>query len=353
MRIGIVTQPLNDNYGGILQNWALHQVLHEMGHNPITLDVYLKYPKWRYILSYFLTSLLNFGGAKRNYPVKPINGRIASKFTADFISTINLTKPLNKYSTRVIKNNKIDALIVGSDQVWRPKYNPNIYDMYLDFAKNIRCTKIAYAASFGVDEWEYSEEERDKCQELIKQFNAVSVREESGVNLCKKHLNIDADIVLDPTLLLKKDKYADICSNIPRAKESFIAVYCLDLKDEVMRIIERQYGGKKIIVFSAHGNNTLTVPQWLSMFRDAEEVITDSFHGTVFSIIFNKQFINIPNESRGSSRLETLYNLIGIHRDTHKLNLSPQPIDYFLVNATIDKLAQLSKTFLINNLYKS
>ena len=350
MTIGIVTQPLYDNYGGILQNWALQQVLKDMGNTPITLDAYMKYPRWRYMLSYSLTSVLRAFGFDRRYPVKSYRGRIFSRFTSEFIhKNLNLSKPFNKYSSSIIAKNKIDAIIVGSDQVWRPKYNSNILDMYLDFAKEVECKKIAYAASFGVDEWEYSDEEKEKCRELIKQFRAVSVREQSGGQLCKMFLGVDAEIVLDPTLLLSRDKYEAICATIPKEKEKYLAAYCLDATEEKMKIIESWAAEKKLKlkIFSAHGKNTLTIPQWLSMFRDAEEVITDSFHGTVFSIIFNKQFVSLPNENRGKSRMESLYKLFEIESSS---NCVTMPIDYVHVNRKWGEQRAVSLKFLIDNL---
>ncbi len=332
MRIGIVTQPLNDNYGGILQNWALQQVLKELGHTPITLDAYMKYPRWRYLMSSSLTRISKILNLNRNYPVKSSYGRISSSYTSDFIhENIDLTKPFEEYNRNILIKNDIDALVVGSDQVWRPKYNTNIYDMYLKFAKDFACKKIAYAASFGVDEWEYNEEQTNICRELLKTFTAISVRENSGVDLCRKYFGVDVAVVLDPTMLLSRDRYEELCDDVPcMCKCDYLAVYCLDLDQDIYKLIKRIASKKnlKIQLFSAHGENSLTVPQWLSMFRDAKEVITDSFHGTVFSILFNKKFSVIQNGDRGNSRINTLNKNLN-------LNLKPNS-DNILINDEID-----------------
>lgn len=120
---------------------------------------------------------------------------------------IDSTSSLRKY----FKKNRYDAVIVGSDQTWRPKYSPNIYDFYLDFiSKDKRIKRIAYASSFGVDDWEYSAEETKKCAKLSKLFDGISVREQSGIDLCKDHLGVDSELALDPTLLLNKDDYVTL-----------------------------------------------------------------------------------------------------------------------------------------------
>src|SRR5690606_26995758 len=111
---------------------------------------------------------------------------------------INAYKDLAEY----FKNRKFNAVIVGSDQTWRPKYSPNIYNYYLDFLKdNNQIKKLAYASSFGTAEWEYTTEQTEKCKTLAKQFHAISVREHTGVDLCREKLGVEAIQLLDPTLL--------------------------------------------------------------------------------------------------------------------------------------------------------
>src|SRR5690606_19965537 len=100
------------------------------------------------------------------------------------------------------RNNRYDAVIVGSDQTWRPRYSPNIYNYFLDFLRDENVRRIAYASSFGTDKWEYNDKQTDRCSKLAKEFDMISVREKSGVDLCIRHLGVEALAVLDPTLLL-------------------------------------------------------------------------------------------------------------------------------------------------------
>ena len=205
----------------------------------------------------------------------------------------------------------IDAFVVGSDQVWRPKYAPNLGDVFLGFVKTSGVRRISYAASFGVDHWEFSPKQTKFCSALAKRFNAVSVREESGVKICKENLGVDATWVLDPTLLLDKEDYAEICKDVPVETKQILAAYVLNIDDSILGLCKSiaKEKGLELKVFSADTKAKISVPEWLAMFRDASYVVTDSFHGTAFSIIFGKEFKCLYNESRGSARFESLLNL--------------------------------------------
>ena len=153
------------------------------------------------------------------------------------------------------------------------------------------------------------------CSKLAKSFDAISVRECSGIDLCKKYLKVDAIEVLDPTLLLERDQYMTLCESILKPNKKFLAAYMLDMTDSKRLFIEKMADDKnlELDLFTAGDNLTLTVEQWLSNFRDSDYVITDSFHGTVFSIIFRKPFISIINRKRGCDRFTSLlskFNLI-------------------------------------------
>lgn len=330
MKVGIVTQPLAGNYGGILQNWALQQVLKDLGHEPVTIDVGVKYPFWRYLLGYGNSLLHNAFGVNRPFPHQPYKGKSIPQLTGEFISrNITMTKPVIGYTPQLIEKYKFEALVVGSDQVWRPCYNSSIENMFLKFASG--CTlrrRISYAASFGVDTWEFSTGETACCSELVKKFDAVSVRESSAVRMCKDYLGIQAVHVLDPTMLLSLDRYIKLSDPIKCEKKSYMAVYCLDLSipflEKVKEMAFRLNLAPKF--FSVDSQLSLSVPQWLAMFRDASFVLTDSFHGIVFSVLFNKPFITLRNEKRGNARIDSLLLSLGLnnncddHFDWTKIN---------------------------------
>lgn len=228
----------------------------------------------------------------------------------EFVSkNIIKTPTCRNYSMEMIREYGLEALLVGSDQTWRPIYNVNrLSDMFLHFAGNFSGKRVAYAASFGVDYWEYSEKQTSVCSSLAQLFDAVSVRETSGVALCERYLGIDAVAVLDPTLLVRKETYAELCMKVPVFKKRYLAAYVLDSAKEVDLTIteEAKKRGLPILRYSAYGQAKLTIEEWIAIFRDASFVITDSFHGTVFSIIFEKPFRCVVNERRGGVRFADL-----------------------------------------------
>ena len=127
------------------------------------------------------------------------------------------------------KEGNYDAYVVGSDQCWRPRYNAFLSSMFLDFVKGEKTKRIAYAASFGTDQWEFTQEMTSICVPLAQKFDFVSVREDSGLKLCKEHLGVNAVHVLDPTLLLTKEDYTHLikAENEPQSKGTLFN-YILD-----------------------------------------------------------------------------------------------------------------------------
>lgn len=311
MRVGIVTQPLYANYGGILQNFALQQVLRKMGHTPVTLDYMPSLSFGRYLL-YAGKGVLCALSPSRRHPIKPYHhflerpADIAS-FVKQHIAT---TSTISHYSKQILKKYGIEALIVGSDQVWRYSYNSHyIEDMYLAFAKDFPCRKLAYGASFGVENWDYPAARTAEVKELVKQFDAVSVRENSAAVLCKDNLGVEAQVVLDPTLLLEASEYERFCSNPGIGATPYIATYILDKTEEKDTFItekSREYGMEvKEMTVSESGQS---IEGWLSTIRNADFVITDSYHGCLFSILFGKPYKVFINQERGADRFLTLFN---------------------------------------------
>lgn len=347
--IGIITQPLGYNYGGILQNYALQQVLKRMGYNSITIDNTYRYNYMRYVFSRILTAIYKIFLKKRPFPPKPLKGRSIPNVTGQFIyERINIAKASDGLSIKTINKYKISTIIVGSDQVWRPAYNRNIYNMYLDFVPR-KCKKIAYAASFGTNVWEYNKEDTENCTHLLNSFNGVSVRERSGVELVRKYLHYDfAEQVLDPTLLLEKSDYLMLCQGNGIDSSKYLCAYILDMTENKKTYIEdfAKKRGLKVRFFSAHDKMVLSVEDWLSNFRDASFVITDSFHGTVFSIIFEREFIVLPNNERGKDRFESLLSSLDLLDRMSVLEVCSNSIDWNAVKNKLECLRKTSYSFL-------
>ena len=353
MRVGIITQPLYANYGGILQNYALQQVLIRMGHTPVTLDYMPSLSFGRYIMYWGKSVLCALSPTKR-HPIKSYSHFLQRPANIDsFVrSNIHLTKTLPNYSKKILKENGIEAIIVGSDQVWRYAYNSHyILDMYLAFAKDYPCIKIVYGASFGTDKWDYPEETTNSARELAQQFNAVSVRESSGIALCKEHLNVEAKGVLDPTLLLTAADYEGFCS-VPEGEETpYLAAYVLDKSEEKTAFIQAEAKSRnlKVKVLTV-SEKAASVEDWLTTIRNATFVITDSYHGCLFSTIFEREFYAFINHSRGANRFETILSNLGLSNRLVNYPSSAEDkfsiIDYSVVNQNLESLRHSSLDYL-------
>ena len=341
MKIGILTQPLHNNYGGLLQNYALQQVLKGMGHEVETIDHgFIKKSSWFHqSLSKLKGRVLNILFPKRynrpNYEPNAKEIAIIRRKTNGFIDKyISHTRTLlsSKEFVDVSNDNKYDAYVVGSDQCWRPKYNTSfLKEMFLCFVKKKDVIRIAYAVSFGTDNWEFSPEMTEVCSSLVKKFDLITVRETSGVELCEKYWGVSAKHVLDPTMLLDKEDYIKLVDNENEAQNpGNLFYYFLDPSAEKKELIEDvavKNGLKPFTVMPKYQEENRTkddvkkrindcvfpsVTSWLRAFIDAEMVIVDSFHGAVFSIIFNKPFWVIGNSTRGNARFDSLLSLFGL-----------------------------------------
>lgn len=355
MRIGILTHPLESNYGGILQNYALQEVLRRMGHDPITLRTgKTTYKIW---IKRIIKSIVNkVKGKNAIFPLIPFIYEKRQSGIESFIKkNIKTTEKLFWYSPDLIDKYQLEALCVGSDKSWA-SYFKHIDDMFFAFAREFDLIKFSYAPSFGTSKWEFNAEQTEKCRELVKSFTGVSVREHSGVRLCKDYLNADAKWLLDPTLLLSADDYSSLCANIKIEKTDFILAYMLNYTDKKKKYIKKVSLSlnKEVVVIQAENKvcSTDTVEKWISLFRDAAFVITDSFHGTIFSIIFHKDFISLSNPKRGSERFKSLSEMFSL--DNNILMAFPDEVKLNKIDwPNIDKEVQKQQKESFDFIHKS
>lgn len=358
MKIGIVTLPLHNNYGGLLQNYALQQVLKHLDHEPKTIDLVGRVSFTRYLLSTCKQLLISVLKCRlpqiRPYVAIPT---FRNPIMADFVNNhIDKTSIVHSYSKEIINKEHFDAVITGSDQVWRPIYNRYIEDMYLNFVPD-NVKKIAYAASFGVDSWEYNAKLTKRCAKQAKRLDAISVREGTGVALCKDYLGVNATCVLDPTILAGSDVYKPLLKE-KTEEQDYLFAYILDVTPEKQTYVESmaKSNGLKAIIQSADKNATLSVEDWLSMIANSSLVVTDSFHGTVFSILFHREFYSIVNIARGATRFASLLTPLGLEHRVGNVSqlqsLELSPVDWKQVDHILDKQRQDSMNFLTNALKK-
>lgn len=372
-KIGILTQPLISNYGGILQNYALQRALEKLGYEVETVNRSVSTSDYRIGLQKIKQLFLKHHNNKVVFnSQRELMTRESQRFIKEYIHKVDVFNPTNDKLKRCVKKREYSCLIVGSDQVWRPKYAINILNDYLNFINTPEIKKIAYAASFGTNDWEYTEEQRRECSNLAKKFNAISVREEDALHLCKKYLDVEAIHVLDPTMLLEKEDYLDVIEKrgVPTRKGVFN--YVLDSDANKINLINKIAQSLGVEVFSNHPKYSLidnkdmpfsfenfgypSIEGWLAGFRDADFIVTDSFHGTVFAILFNKPFVSLVNKMRGTSRFESLLKLFGLENrlidsnDSFNESILDFPYDYKDINLKLDELRAYSYKFLLKNL---
>ena len=331
MRLAIISLPLHVNYGGILQSYALKKELESMGHEVVVIDrkVKMPFPKWwKAPLIYMNRALKSLKGGSdapevfREYRCMkeyPVLSRELKSFVDAEIA------PLMIDSYKDIKKGDFDGFIVGSDQVWRPRYFGKIEDAFLGFTRGWDVKRISYAASFGTDSLEFDSETLRICADLLGCFDAVSVREDSAVTMCDEWLDCDRAVhVLDPVMLVDVADYHKIVDGAKtRRAEGKIMTYILDQSDNKKSIVSlvKSWTGKDIEDFSVNPHDRRipvderVVPpleEWLSGFADADFVVTDSFHGCVLAILFHKPFIAIGNGQRGMARMRSLLEMFGL-----------------------------------------
>lgn len=322
MIIGILTVPFNNNYGGYLQTFALTQILSRMGHQTILIDrkQELKMSLYEWLKSYLSNRI--FGKKERFYNQKSMEHYhfLKGYKMQTFVDKNLSSKTLPIYSTndfKILSNINFDAVIVGSDQVWRPKYVPNIYEYFLEYLpQNI--WRISYAASFGTDSIEYDKQMLEHCKKLLLAFKSVSIREKSGLNLLNRYFSYaKGQIVLDPTLLLSQQDYIKLFDKQLVNEKKWTFAYILDRnkqKEDIIKKISKETSDSLFDIMNIDKYSPYySIEDWLKGIFYATTVVTDSFHGTVFSILFNKPFYVIGNEKRGNSRIIDLLS-------TFKLN---------------------------------
>ncbi len=346
MKIALIIFRIGPSHGSILQTYALTRKLESMGHcvtiinrrRPIKLRDYTMC--LRRVLKNTLKGNFSFSdfylGSYPDMVMNQLNLFVDEQLKPQMI-TVTSEKKL-----REIGLSDYDAFVVGSDQTWRPKYVYNVYNYYLDFVPRDRVVKrIAYAPSFGTSDWEYTKEQEDKCRQLVSLFNGISVREDDGVKLCKEHYGINAELVLDPTLLLTGQDYMRFVHQTPR--DRYVGFNFLDFSESKLLAVQSTscitgFPTRQLISMgdkSKPANERIApaIEDWLSGIANSELVLVDSFHATVFCILFRRNFITIGNKERGLSRFTSLLKIVGLEE---RLITEGDKVSEDIINSSID-----------------
>ena len=332
MKIAILTHPLGANYGGILQAYALSRYLEKQGHQVCFLNREPDLPFVKRIIKKILIICRHPRYKNPRY-----------KQLRQFINKhINYSYPLmtSREMTSFVKKQLFDAVIVGSDQVWRNDFAMGYgYNYFLDFVpKNLK--KLSYAASFGLSEWGYTEKQTKIIKQQLSMFDSISVREDEGVLMCRNYLQIDAVHVLDPTFLLYAEEYDPII-NTRLINDPYVFVYWLGTEEDKQTAISKYKESSKIIIDISPRDSVclISIEEWLSYIKYADVILTDSFHGCVFSIIFKKKFKVFSNKSGGDGRLQSLFRMF-------KIAPCNDQIDYSKISSLLKGYTEMSYKYL-------
>lgn len=363
-KCGIVTFHSAHNYGSVLQAYAMVMTMKKLGtdaelidfRHPHTTDAYewklwTPYKNWRWNLKdIFLRGMMGIGKKRE-------------KVFKDFIEH-QLPKSERFNSRKDIPSNKYDVLICGSDQIWNPVStgeNDPIY--FLDFG-NTSC-KFSYAASAG--SCKLPTQEHDKYLGFLKKLKSIGVREQFLQDYIKDEFDLDSNVNPDPTLLLSAHEWEGIEKTYPDLPKQYLLVYTLAKVDETLAFA-RQVGiklGLPVVQIcntrGLKGESKKNVDynimdaspqQFLWLFHHASFIVTNTFHGNMFSVIFRKSFVHY-DVNGNDSRISTLHEAIGLKRTRMIKNvdaLKERDIDYNMIEDQIKAYADEGVKYIKSNL---
>ena len=353
MKIGILTFPNSPSFGASLQMYALFKALQNMEVDVEVINYINQFMKaQRHInskkslkeyIKHYVASVLNFHGSNefkkferevKLYPTKPMHDPEQLRKIAD----------------------RYDYLICGSDQVWNPFITNNDVSFFLDFCNN-NSKKIAYAPSFGLNTLPV--EYKNIYRHELKCFHRLSAREEAGQNIISELIGLKVPLVLDPSMLLKKDEWRKCIKRVNGLPPKYIAKFIFNHDVQVENFINDLSRERGIPVIVVGGNSfsflkgikstgAIGPREWLYTIMNAESVVTDSFHGAAFSIIFEKD-LYISTASSTNSRLVTLSKLFGLENRIIQKNIKKEitkAIDYSSVKKIMERERNASLNYL-------
>lgn len=384
-KVGIVSCYFKNNYGSLLQAYASKKILdnNNILNETIAIEKNKDFSKGK--RKYYLSQIFNFNFIKSKFGMIKLkidkklnkslgkNIKIRDKKYEEFKKEFNLSRSCLDYKgLKELAAEKYSDVIVGSDQLWLPVNVVADYYTLNWVPENIN--KISYATSFGVSS--IPKKYTEQYSKFLKRINHLSVREESGVKLVKEITQIDAQLVCDPTILLTKEEWESISVKDRIIKDKYIFCYFLGSNIEHRKFAERlkKETGCKIVslnhadeyvkysdLFADFTPYDIGPKEWINLVKNAEYICTDSFHGTVFSILFNKTFFdfrrhNNKNKNSTNSRIDSLLNVAGISKDRilsgneDIKEVLKYEIDYQKVDKNISVFREQSKKWLLDSI---
>lgn len=384
-RVGIVSCYFKNNYGSMLQAYATKKILdnNNIPNETINIDGNIDFKKGK--RKYYLSQIFNFNFIASKFGMIKMkidtklnrtlgkNVSIRNKKYEEFRKQFNLSRSSNTYNdlTKLAKERYSD-IVLGSDQLWLPVNVVADYYTLNWVPEDIN--KISYSTSFGVSN--IPQKYNNLYKNFLKRINHLSVREETGIKIIKDIANLDAKLVCDPTILLTKEEWDEVATKERIIEDKYILCYFLGKNIEHRKFAERLKAktGYKIVSLN-HADEYVKYSdkfaditpydigpsEWINLVKNAEIVCTDSFHGTVFSLIYNKVFFDFRRYSSRSkastnSRLDSLLKIVEVSNeriltggeDVEKvLNYN---IDFEKVNKNLDNFRNESKEWLLKSI---
>lgn len=378
-KVGIVSCYFKHNYGSMLQAYATQKVLDnmEIPNETINIDENIDFANGK--KKYYMSQITNIPFIKSKLGMvklkldKKINKNLGNNIQIrdnkykEFEKNFKLTKPYKTYKELSAQCANYSDVIVGSDQLWLPVNVVADYYTLNWVPDNVN--KVSYATSFGVST--VPDKYKNDYKKFLNRINCLSTREEAGIKLVEQLSDNKATLVCDPTLLLNKKEWMDIQKEEPIIKEKYILCYFLGKNIEHRKFAERlkEKTGCKIVSlnhadeyvkysdkFCDYAPYDIGPAEWINLIRNAEYVCTDSFHGTVFSLINNTKFFTFERYSNKNSKVSTnsrIYSLLGIVDLKERILSGTEDVDDVIkmqinfdnVNEKIDKFRECSKIF--------
>lgn len=384
-KVAIVSCYFKDNYGSLLQAYATQKILenNNIPNETINIEANKDFKKGK--RKYYITQLFNYKFIKTKFGMiklkidKKINKKLGKNIATrnkkfkEFKREFNLSVAYRDYKTLTeFSKKKYSDVIVGSDQLWLPVNV--VADYYTLNWVPESVNTISYATSFGFST--VPKKYNEQYSSFLKKINHLSVREQSGVKIIKDIAGIDSKLVADPTILLSKEEWEEETTSERIVEDKYILCYFLGNNIEHRKFAERLKEATNCKIVSINHSDEyvkysdefcdfapydIGPREWINLVKNAEYVCTDSFHGTVFSILFNKIFFdfrrhNNKNKASTNSRIDSLLNVAGIDKkriltgNEDIETVLEYTIDYDSVNKNIEKFRNDSKQWLLNSI---
>lgn len=365
-RCGVITFHSSHNYGSALQAYAMVKVLQGLGLNaeiidfrhPHTTDMY----EWKF-WSPYKTARWNI----MDLVVRGILG-LGKEREKQFRQFIDYVLPKSKryYNRSEIPGDKYDILICGSDQIWNPistGENDPIY--FLDFG-NTAC-RFSYAASSGSHP--FGEGCHERIQGYLEKFKSIGVREKFMQDYIKEEFGFESTINPDPTLLLPAERWSEIEVEYSKLPENYLLVYSLWEHKDILSFAQKVAQCLQLPLVHISTDYTLRAlfhkgikysltdvspQQFLWLFHHASFIVTNTFHGNMFSVIYRKNFINYAVNDKKDTRIKTLHEVIGLENriisDIEMFKMMNKEIDYSKLEDDISCFQEKGLTFIKGNI---